>query len=101
MTRSTMTTSPFMPRPFGIDLGCLGKFGEPVELATPLLLQVRRERSQRTSVGQVVPAGPIPPYGDQAGVPEHLQVLRHGAERDLERIGELAGAAFGTPAQPQ
>src|SRR5919106_3564221 len=84
-----------------VRIGGLRKRGHVIELLRPLRLEVGGERAQRSPVCPVVAAGALLADRDERGLAQHLQVLRHRPEGDVELAGELASGALGTPAQPQ
>ena len=80
-----------MPHPSAVGLGRLGQFGQPVELPGPRLLEVGRERPERTAVRQVVATGSRPAHRDQ---PRPRAPSDVGTEGDLESVGQVAGTAL-------
>jgi len=61
-----------------------------VERALPERVQLIAQGGDAGGVEPVDPAGPRGAVGDQAGVLEHLQVLRYRRPADRQLLGELA-----------
>ena len=52
------------------------------------------QRPDGLGISAIEDLAPVPPDGDETDVAEHLQVLRHGRLRQLERVGDVVDGPF-------
>ena len=82
------------------DWWCMGTFGQlrqAVELHGPHLLECVAEWTERLEVGAIEAALAVAADADEAGVAEDAEVLRNGAEADVDALGDVAGGELAIP----